>query len=137
MVLQSSQPTTDQPLPEVGWKTIQLLVALNLPYLVLVLGPYFCYGIPWRESYSDPRDFWPYGYEGLGAFTWFLARAVAEVTPFLLPLMAIMTVAIVRPFWQQQGRRAKVIISLCIAVAGLVGASSWFLNPDVTYWLYD
>jgi hypothetical protein len=137
MSVQSSQLKTDQPSTWVSWKTIQFLVSSNLLYLVLSLGPYFVYKMPWRMSYSDPRDFWPYGYEGLGVVLWFLARVVADSTPILLPLMAIIVGSVVRPFWQQQGREAKVIIFLSIAITGLVGASSWFLNPDVTYWLND
>lgn len=137
MSLQSKELRTDQPLTKVSWKTILLLASLNIPYLVLVLGPYFAYGIAQRKSYSDPRDFWPYGYEGLGVVIWLLARVIAEVTPILLPLMAIIIASIVRPFWQQQGKTEKVIISFSIAMTGLIGVSSWLLNPSVTYWLYD
>jgi hypothetical protein len=121
----------------VSWKTIVFLVSLNIPYLILVLGPYFVYRMPWRKSYSDPRGFWPYDWEGVGAIIWLLARAVAEVTPVVLPLAVIIMFSNVRPFWQYQGTRAKAIISLSIAITGLVGISSWFLNPNVTYWLYD
>lgn len=137
MSVQRSHLTTEQPATWVSWKTIQFLVSLNLLYLVLSLCPYFVYRIFLRTSYSDPRDFWPYGYEGLGVAIWFLARVVAELTPILLPLLAIIVGTLVRPFWKQQGKEAKLIIFLSIAITGLVGASSWFLNPGVMYWLND
>ena len=138
MSAQVSPTTTFQPLKWVGWRTIQVLAALNIPYLVLVLCPYLVYRIPWRTTFLNPKDYWPYGSEGLGAIVFFLAGLASKWAPILLPLMAVIAALVVRPFWQQQEKRAKLIIILCIAITGLVGVSPWFWwYLDTTNWLDD
>src|SRR6476469_2996852 len=129
--MEISQPTTDQQISSITWRALIILVSLNMPYLLLFLGPFFFYGIPWRMSATDPKDFWPYSSETLGSFILWLAELFGFITPILLPLAAIIVALIVRSFWNQQHAKARVVITLSISMTMLIGIASWFLDARI------
>lgn len=97
------------------------LVVCSVLVGILVVLPFYAYRIPAEGAGAlqeyDVKQYWPFGFTGLGAVVHDIAMTLALLGVLIVP--ATLVWSLVSGFINKEGRKAALILAACVTFIGL------------------
>jgi hypothetical protein len=140
----SAEELNDGSFKRIAW-LLTVLLAINLVFVIfLLIEPYIDFRLNSQAVYHathnrglDPRDWFPFAWEGLGGLNYELAFWVWSFGAFFLIPITIVQVSMVKRIWARLQHVERIGHVLSVATSMLAAVFILTIGRSILYWLLD